>query len=124
MDYVAPRNMTVVCLSGRSVAFLKNIPTYAPPQMHATLISVGVVPADPVDETEAASDPVEPQVPEEREKALFAAFDAVALRAKRDEFTAVGVPHLAVLAKDLGWSVGGKERDAAWAKYTLDKSGI
>lgn len=124
MEYIAPRTMTVVCLSGRSVAFTKNIPTYAPPQMHATLISMGVVPAEPADEAETNSGPAEPQVPAEREAALFAAFDAVALRAKREEFTAVGVPHLAVLAKDLGWSVGGKERDVAWAKYTLDKSGI
>ena len=121
MNYIAPRNMTVASVSGRSVRFSKGEPTYAPPQMHAELIAVGVVPAEEIPEVETNT-PVEPTVPKEREAALFAAFEKIALRGKREEFTAVGVPHGAVLAKELGWSVNNKERDAAWTKFNLEKA--
>ena len=122
MNYIAPRKMTVASVSGRSVEFEKGVPTYAPPQMHAELIAVGIVPAEEIPEVPSAG-PVEPTVPAEREAALFTAFEAIVLRGKREDFTAVGVPHNAVLSKELGWSsMSGKERDAAWAKFTLSKA--
>lgn len=124
MEYIAPRTMTAISLSGRSVAFEKGVPKYAPPQMHGELIALGIVPAEPIDEVITSPGSNEPQIPAERDAALTAAFDTISLRAKRSDFTAVGVPHLAVLTKELGWDVGGKERDLAWAKYTLDKSGV
>ena len=122
MEYIAPRKMTVASVSGRSVSFEKGVPKYCPPQMHAELIACGVVPAEEIPEPEVTG-PVEPQVPTEREAALFKAFEVIALRGKREEFTAVGVPHAAVLAKQLGWSgIGNKERDAAWQKFMLTKA--
>jgi hypothetical protein len=123
MEYIAPRKMTVASVSGRSVEFEKGKPTYAPPQMHAELIAVGIVPAEDIPEV-VVDGPVEPTIPAEREAALFAAFEKISLRGRREEFTAVGVPHSAVLTKELGWSgLSGKERDAAWAKFTLAKAG-
>lgn len=124
MDYIAPRKMTVASVSGRSVAFEKGVPTYAPPQMHAELIAVGIVPAEEIPEPEEDSGPKEPTVPVEREAALFAAFEKIVLRNKREDFTAVGTPHNSVLAKELGWSVGSKERDAAFQKWNLERSGV
>ena len=113
--------MTVASVSGRSVRFAKGVPTYAPPQMHAELISVGIVPAEEIPEVET-SGPVEPTVPAEREAALFAVFEKLVLRGKREDFTAVGVPHNAVLAKELGWTLHNKERDAAWNKFNLERT--
>ncbi len=124
MDYIAPRNMTVASLSGRSVTFAKGEPTYAPPQMHAELIAVGIVPAEEMPEAPVAEGPVEPTVPQEREEAIFAAFEKIALRNERTDFTANGNPHAAVVAKVLGWSLGGKELNAAWQKFSLEKSGV
>lgn len=121
MEYIAPRTMTAVSLSGRSVEFEKGVPKYAPPQMHNELIALGIVPAEPVEEPEAAADD-EPQNPADREAALFAAFDKLALRGKRGDFTASGAPHVSVLAKELGWTVDAKERDLAWVKYTQAKA--
>ena len=121
MEYIAPRKMTVSSISGRSVAFEKGVPTYCPPQMHAELIALGVVPAEEIPEPEEASGPKEPMVPAEREAALFAAFKTVVLRGKREEFTAFGIPHLSVLAKELGWSVAAKERDATWVKFQQEQ---
>lgn len=113
--------MTVASVSGRSVRFTKGVPTYAPSQMHAELIAVGIVPAEEIPEVET-SEPVEPTTPAAREAALFAVFEKLVLRNKREEFTAVGVPHNAVLAKELGWSVHNKERDAAWNKFSLERA--
>lgn len=116
MNYIAPRNMTVVSVSGRSQTFVKGEPTWAPPQMHAELIAVGIVPTEEIPEPEDTG-VKEPLVPAERLEALFAVFEKMVLRNKREEFTGVGIPHLAVLAKELGWSVAAKERDAAWVQF-------
>lgn len=114
--------MTVVSVSGRSVEFEKGVPTYAPPQMHAELISHGVVPEEEIPEVET-SEPKEPDTQEGREASLFAAFERMVLRGKREEFTAAGTPHNGALAKELGWSgVSSKERDAAWLKFSLAKA--
>lgn len=90
--------------------------------MHAELLALGIMPVDPVEDApEKVS--TEPSVQHEREAALFAVFEKITLRARREDFTAVGVPHAAVLAKELGWGqLNGKERDTAWAKWNLEKT--
>jgi hypothetical protein len=123
MKYIAPRNMTVSSISGRSVEFKRGEPTYAPPQMHAELIERGIVPAEAMPEEPEVPGVKEPTLLQEREAALFAAFEKIALRGKRTDFTAVGIPHNAVLVKELGWNdLNAKERDAAWAKWQLERS--
>lgn len=124
MEYIAPRNMTVVSVSGRSIEFVKGEPKFAPPQMHAELIAKGVIPAEEIPEPVDDGSPKEPTVPTEREAALFNVFEKLVLRGRREDFTAVGIPHGAVLAKELGWTLGGKERDAAWQKFQLGKSAL
>jgi hypothetical protein len=123
MNYIAPRKMTVSSTSGRSQTFEKNVPTFAPPQMHAELIALGIVPEDDIEEDEGPKGPAEPIIPHEREAALFKVFEAMVLRGKREEFTGVGVPHLAPLASALGWSAA-KERDAAWTKFQQERATV
>ena len=122
MDYIAPRNMTVVSKSGRSVEFEKGKPTYAPSQMHAELIAMGVVPAEEIPEPVDDGLPKEPTVPTEREAAVFAAFEALMLRNTRGDFAGTGAPPAAVLSKKLGWTLDGTERAAAWAKFQGNKA--
>lgn len=121
MEYIAPADMTVSSVSGRSVEFVKGKPTYAPPQMHAELIARGVVPAEEIPEAEKkpGSEPTDPAA---REAALFAAFEALILGGKRDAFTGTGQPHTAALAQNLGWTVDAKERDTVWAKFQATKA--
>lgn len=114
--------MTVSSRSGRSVEFKKGIATYAPDQMHAELIAVGIVPAEEIPEPEDDGGVKEPTIPAEREAAVFAAFEVVVLRGKRGDFSGTGTPHAAVLAKELGWSIDAKERDALWQKFQADKA--
>ena len=122
MNYIAPANMIVASVSGRSVEFVKGEPTYCPPQMHAELIARGIIPAEEIPEV-VVDGTVEPTVPHEREAAMFAAFEKLVLRGKRGDFTGTGAPHAAVLAKELDWSaIDGKERDAAWQKFQSSKA--
>ena len=122
MNYIAPRNMTVASISGRSVAFKKGEPTYAPLQMHAELIAVGIVPAEEIPEPEETGGVKEPVVPAERQEAVFAVFEKLILRGKRTDFAGTGAPHAAVLSKELGWDIDGKERDVLWQKFQADKA--
>ena len=93
-------------------------------QMHAELIAVGVVPTEDSPEPAVSDGPREPVLPTDRTAAINAAFEKIALRNERTDFTSNGSPHAAVIAKELGWSIGGKERDLAWQKFSLERSGL
>jgi hypothetical protein len=122
MNYIAPRKMTVSSKSGRSAEFEKGVPTYAPPQMHAELIALGIVPEEEIPEPEDDGTPKAPTIPGEREAAVYAVFEKLILRAKRGDFAGTGAPHAAVLAKELGWDLDAKERDVLWQKFQTDKA--
>ncbi len=122
MKYIAPRKMVVASLCGRSVEFEKGVPTYAPDQMHADLIKVGIVPAEEIPEPPETDGPKEPTVPSERQAEVYAAFEKLILRGKRGDFAGTGSPHAAVLSKELGWDIDGKERDVLWQKFQADKA--
>lgn len=122
MKYTSYRNITVASLSGHSVEFEKNVPTHAPARMHHELIAMGLVPEEHIEEVELETSN-EPISPDERQTALFLVFDKLTLRARREDFTATGSPHMAVLVKELGWAtMGAKERDTAWNTWTLKQS--
>lgn len=117
MHYTSHRDITVASTCGLSAELKKGVPTLCPPGMHDELLALGCVPDEAPPEPEAGAAPVAPTSLPERYAALCRAFEIVALRNERNEFNAVGVPHAAVLAKELGYAVNAKERDAAWAKW-------
>ncbi len=122
MEYISSRDITVASVSGRSVAFKKGVPTYAPDQMHAELIRHGIVPTEEIPEPEDDGGVKEPTVPADRQAAVFAAFEKVILRGKRGDFAGTGAPHAAVMSKELGWSLDGKERDVLWQAFQSAKA--
>ncbi len=122
MDYISQRDITVCSKSGRSVAFKKGVPTYAPDQMHAELIQNGILPTEDIPEPADDGAPKEPTVLSEREAAVYAAFEKLILRGKRNDFAGTGAPHASVLSKELGWDIDGKERDILWQKFQADKA--
>lgn len=126
MNYISNRKITVVSTSGRSVEFEKGVETFAPPIMHAELISAGIIPADAVDEPEGDQGPADPVVPQEREDAMFKVFEQMALANRREDFSGTGQPHVGALQKALGWKnkISNKERDAAWAKFQQGTSPV
>jgi len=118
MKYISHRKVVVVSLSGRSVSFAKGVPTYAPPQMHDELITMGIMPEGGLVEPEEKEKTAEPTMAADREAALMAQFDKMVQRGRREDFTAVGAPHLSVVARELGWAnMVAKERDAMWDKW-------
>lgn len=122
MEYISQRNVTIASKSGRSVYFPKGEPTYAPDQMHAELIQNGILPVEDIPEPEDDGGVKEPTVPTERQAAVYAAFEKIILRAKRGDFAGTGAPHAAVLSKELGWTIDGKERDVLWQSFQTDKA--
>lgn len=121
MRFVLPRNRTIASTCGLSIEFKKGELTLVPPAMFAEVIAAGGVPENELSDDELPAKPNSPVDPAEREAALFKAFDAIVKRGTREEFTAGGVPHGAVLTRELGWQAPTKERDAAWLRFQAGK---
>lgn len=118
MNFTLNRDRTVVSTLGHSVEFKKGVPTYVPPELYAEVSAVGAMPEHELTEEEVKKTaPAEPADPAEREAAVFAAFEGIMLRGRREDFTAGGAPHPKVLAQALGWTLHNKERDILWAKF-------
>ncbi len=117
MRYISNRNLTVASTCGLSVELKKGEPTLCPPGMHDELLALGCLPEESLPEPEPGSAPTAPTDLIGRYEALCRAFETVVLRNERTDFNATGMPHPAVLAKELGYTVSAKERDAAWTKW-------
>lgn len=117
MRYTSYRDITVASTCGLSIELKKGEPKFCPPAMHDELLALGCVPESAPPEPDENAPPSAPTEAGARYTALTKAFEVIALRNQREDFNAAGVPHAAVLAKVLGYSVNSKERDPAWAKW-------
>lgn len=119
MRFKMPRNRTLASTCGLSIEFVKNEFHLVPPAMYGDVLAAGGVPEDEIDEAEMPSKPPTPEMLDAREQLLFTAFEKIAKRNNRNDFTAGGQIHLSVLSKATGvdWDVTAKERDAAWVKF-------
>ena len=118
MKFVLHRNRTIASAMGISIAFEKGVPAQVPPQMYAEVIAAGAVPEEELSDDELKNEKTNgPADADERKLALFDVFEKIVLRNVREEFTAGGAPHGAVLVKELGWPVAAKERDIAWQEF-------
>ena len=117
MRYTSFRDITVASTCGLSIHLKKGVPTACPPGMHDELLAKGCVPEAGTEEPDDGTSPKAPTNAVERYEALCKAFEKISLRNERTDFNAAGVPHAAVLAKELGYAVNNKERDPAWAKW-------
>jgi hypothetical protein len=118
MKFVLNRNYVLASLFGHSIRFAKGEPTHVPPECYKEAVSIGAIPESEVEmeESKPAGKP-EPTDPVARQAALFAAFETIALRGAREDFTAGGTPRDKALEAELGWKVSSKERDAAWLEF-------
>lgn len=123
MKFVMNRTRTIASVMGLAIEFEKNVPTFVPPYMYQEVIAAGGVSENELTDEELKSgNPNEPFDSAERKAALMTAFEQIVLRNIREEFTAGGTPHNAVMAKELGWPVPAKERDIAWTEFKADKA--
>lgn len=122
MNFVMHRNYTLASVYGHTIRFDKGVPTHVPPEVYKEAMSVGAVPEDEIAEDPKPEGKVEPVDPEARKAEIFAAFEQLALRASRDDFTAGGTPRDKALEGILGWKIANKERDMLWIEFkNLDK---
>lgn len=118
MKFVMQRNRVVASVMGLAIEFEKGVPVSVPPYMYNEVIAAGAVPESELSDDELKTgNPDEPIDPAKRKAAVIDAFNLIVLRNVREEFTAGGMPHQSVLAKELGWSVSAKERDVLWAEF-------
>lgn len=122
MKFVMQRNRTVASALGHSIEFLKGVPTHVPPALYREVQAAGAVSEEEIPESALAPAVAGPVDVESRKAAMFAAFEKIVLRNVREEFTAGGAPHNAVLAVELGWTPQGTERDIAWAEFRAGAS--
>lgn len=120
MKFVLNRTRVLASTLGLSVEFQKDVPTHVPPALYAEAQAIGAIPEDEIEE-KVAPKTKEPVEPAEREEEAFVAFEALALRNDRADFTAGGVPREQALESLLGWKLPAKERDVLWAKFKVGK---
>lgn len=114
MRFKLPRDRTMASTCGLSIGFKAGVFQLVPPAMYAEVIAAGGIAEEDID---PADMPKAPTPAADREAAIFAAFEKILLRADTNEFTGGGAPHNAVVARETGFSVNAKERDAAWLKF-------
>ncbi len=117
MKFMMNRNRTIASTCGLSIEFKKGELHLVPPAMYAEVIAAGGVPEHELEEAEQPVAGAKPASLEERKAQMMEAFKRIVLRADRDEFTAGGTPHGAVLSREVGWTIVTKERDAAWVEF-------
>lgn len=116
------RNFILRTNKGHSIQFVKGVPTRVPPMCETDVIAIGAVPLEEVDVIPAETKPKVELTPQQREEALFKAFDTLVARNDRGDFTASNQPHCKKLAHITDFEVSIAERDEAWQKYKAEKN--
>lgn len=123
MKFTLNRDRVHASVLGLSVEFKKGVPAHVPPELYAEVQAIGAIPEDEiVEETAAAAAKTnEPSDPNKRKEEIFAAFEMLALRNERTDFTAGGAPRDQALESILGWKLSTKERDVLWTEFKVGK---
>lgn len=119
MKFILNRDRVHASLLGLSVEFKKGVPTHVPPELYAEVQAFGAVPEDEIVDASPTAKTNEPADPVKRKDDIFAAFEMLALRNTREDFTAGGAPRDQVLESMLGWKLSAKERDMLWTEFKV-----
>ena len=119
MKFILNRDRVHASLLGLSVEFKKGVPTHVPPELYAEVQAFGAVPEDEIVGASPTVKTNEPADPVKRKDDIFAAFEMLALRNTREDFTAGGAPRDQVLESMLGWKLSAKERDMLWTEFKV-----
>lgn len=117
-EFVLNRNYTLRSLHGRIVNFEKGVPVWVPPQVEKEALQIGALPVDGQKDILDAEEVVARELTaEERKAQIIAAFETIAHREDRADYTGQGMPNLEVLKVLTSFTVNSKERDAVWKEY-------
>lgn len=118
MKYTMHRNYVVTSTFGHAIRFEKGVPLEVPPLLVPEVVAAGGIPESEIEEEQA-----KPPVPsgEERNELITEAMKEIVLRAKREDFTAGGSPHVKAIGAMLGFDVDVRERDDLWHRLQAVK---
>lgn len=122
-EYVLNRDYVLRTTKGYTVAFKKGKPVFVPPLIEKDAVAIGAERADN-GKTDVLAPETGEKVPmtfEELREAMFAAFDLLVEKNESDDFTAQGVPKVAVVEKMIETDIDRKELVEAWAEYRAGK---
>lgn len=122
-EYVLNRDYVLRTTKGYTVAFKKGQPVFVPPLIEKDAVAIGAERAD-----NGKTDILAPETGEgtqmsfeELREAMFAAFDLLVEKNESDDFTAQGVPKVAVVEKMIETDIDRKELVEAWTEYRAGK---
>lgn len=119
MKFTLNRTRTLASLVGVAIEFVKDVPTHVPPEMYAEVMAAGATPVEEITDAPEVVPSREPADTAARKAEIFTAFEMLALRNERGDFTAGGAPRDNVLESILGWKLSGKERDMLWTEFKV-----
>lgn len=118
-EYVLNRNFVLRSMTGHSVNFVKNVPTFVPALIEREARGIG---AERVDG--ANPDMLDPETPEvaplshdERAEQIRTAFALLVERNDSKDFTGAGVPSVKAVEKLVDFDVDRNEVVAMWQAY-------
>lgn len=116
MNYVLNRNYTLITTKGRSIQFIKGVPTHVPPNMIRDVVALGATPEDGSDPNLELEPNVKqaPQDPTVRLPLITTAVKVVIERGEREDFTGAGHPHEKAVSREAGFRVATKEISQVW----------
>jgi len=118
-EYVLNRNFVLRSMTGHSVNFVKNVPTFVPALIEREARGIG---AERVDGANPDMlDPETPEVPplshDERAEQIRTAFALLTERNDSKDFTGAGVPSVKAVEKLVDFDVDRNEVVALWQAY-------
>lgn len=118
-EYVLNRNFVLRSMTGHSVNFVKNVPTFVPALIEREARGIG---AERIDG--ANPDMLDPETPEvaplshdERAEQIRTAFALLTERNDSKDFTGAGVPSVKAVEKLVDFDVDRNEVAALWQAY-------
>ena len=122
-EYTLNRNYVLRTRSG-VISFKNGAPTYLPPHMEleARLIGAEPVSGEGPSLLEPEKEAARELTPEERHKAMIAAFELLVEKNAREDFTAAGRPAVKAVETLTGFDVDSREVDGAWTAWRAQQA--
>lgn len=122
-EYVLNRNFVLRSMTGHSVNFVKNVPTFVPALIEREARGIGAERVDGAnpDMLDPESPEVAPLSHDERAEQIRTAFALLTERNDSKDFTGAGVPSVKAVEKLVDFDVDRNEVVALWQAYRAGK---
>ena len=122
-EYVLNRNFVLRSMTGHSVNFVKNVPTFVPALIEREARGIGAERVDGAnpDMLDPESPEVAPLSHDERAEQIRTAFALLTERNDSKDFTGAGVPSVKAVEKLVDFDVDRNEVVALWQAYRADE---